>query len=463
MSLYKMRISKLNKSIIGVLVSIAMLFGILINPNQPKSKAADVSKYGILIADANGKYTFYDWNTVKGTQRIINKSSSVIMVPLRKLCNSLGNISYTYDFNSNKATITNTTTGKRMVLTKNSKVAYTYANAKSKGVKVTMKYKMYLDSSSNAAMVEASTLSYIMNNKKGYQIYNKSKQLDTAGYAISQYKGILVYNSYKKVNSLPSALKVSYSSEKIESNIKKVTIPEGYSVAQIFDLLVSKGVCASRDALFDACNNADFSQYKCIANQDQKEYRCFKLEGYLYPDTYQFYGNSEPVEVLKKMVANTDSKITEADYVRAAELGYTMDQILTLASMIEKETGLASERTNVSSVLHNRLQIKMKLQCDCTIYYVERYVKPYLKTDVNRYNSYYNTRKCSGLPEGPIANPGRKVIDAALYPKDTEYLYFCSDKEGAYHYFVTYEEQKAFLNSLETETSTPSSDTQVVN
>ena len=117
-----------------------------------------------------------------------------------------------------------------------------------------------------------------------------------------------------------------------------------------------------------------------------------------------------------------------------------MDQVLTIASIIEKEVSLAKEQPNVSSVLHNRLNIGMKLQCDATVYYVERYIKPYITGDVNRYNAYYNTRKCKALPSGPICNPGKKAIQAALYPNETNYYYFCSDKKGVYYYAETYEE-----------------------
>lgn len=440
-----MKIRK-NRFLIVVMIMI-MLSNIIVYSPLTKIKASSTSKYGVLIADAKGKYTFYDWNSDKGTQRIIKKSSK-IMLPLRKTCSYLSNIQYSYNFNTNKATVTNTKNGKKIVFTKDSKVAYTYASSKSKAKKITLKYKMYLDKDSNAAMVEASALSYVLTTKNGYHLYSSKTDLNEAGYSTKQYAGVIVINPYKKVNALPDATKVKYISEKIASNVKKITIPEGYSVAQVFELLVSKGVCASEKALFTAAQENDFTSFTCIANQLEKENRCFTLEGYLYPDTYEFYGNSNPVDVLKKILGNTDKKITKEYYARAEELGYTMDEILTIALIIEKETGKAEERTKVASVLYNRLNIGMRLQLDCTINYIERYVKPYITGDINRYNKYYNTYKCKALPEGPITNPGKKAIQAALYPAETEYFYFCSDNEGNYYYFVTYEEQKEFLNSL---------------
>ncbi len=417
-----------------------------IQPMTTRVEASSASKYGILIADASGNYTFYDWNTEKGTQRIIKKSSYV-MVPLRKICDKLPNISYSYNFSTNKATVKNTKNGKKIVFTKGSKVAYTYASSKAKAKKVTLKYKMYLDKDSNAAMVESSALSYVLAVKTGYKAYTKQAIIEDKGYASSQYAGILVYNTTKKVSSLTKSTKVSYVSEKIPSNVKKVTIPEGYALSQVFELLVNKGVCASVDALFSVAQNTDFSAYTCIANQPKHANRCFTLEGYLYPDTYEFYGNSSPLTVIKAILANTDKKLTTTYYTRAKELGYSMDEILTIASFVEKETGKDTERAKIASILYNRLKSATKLQCDCSIHYVERYIKPYITGDINRYNSYYNTYKCAALPEGPITNPGTKSIQAALYPADTEYMFFCSDQEGEYHYFVTYEEQQAFLTS----------------
>ena len=442
-----MKIKKCGRLKIAILLIVVILSYSLVGHSTTNVEASSEGKYGVLIADAKGKYSFYDWNGEKGAQRILKKSSN-IMLPLRKTCSNLTDVNYSYDFTTNKATVINTKSGKKIVFTKDSKTAYTYANSKAKAKKVTLKYKMYLDKDSNAAMVEASALSYILSSKNGYQLYSSDTDLKDAGYSANQYAGVIVINAYKKVSALPDATKVKYISEKIASNVKKVTIPEGYSVAQVFELLVNKGVCVSVDVLFTAAEEIDYTVYNCIAKQLPKENRCFTLEGYLYPDTYEFYGNSEPADVIKKIVANSDKKFTEEYYTRAEELGYSFDEILTIASIIEKETGKDSERAKIASVLYNRLKIGMKLQCDCTVYYVERYVKPYITGDINRYNDYYNTRKCKALPEGPIANSGKKAIQAALYPAETEYLYFCSDNEGEYHYFKTYEEQKNFLNSI---------------
>ena len=225
-----------------------------------------------------------------------------------------------------------------------------------------------------------------------------------------------------------------------EARTVQVTFIEGESLTQMAKKLEQAGVCKA-SALIDTANSADFSGYSFVPARNS--HRCFALEGYLYPDTYEFYKDESPISVLGRMLSNAQSKITAADQNRAQALGYTMDEILTIASILEKEVGSERERSRVSGVLHNRLKDGMQLQCDASIHYIEWYVKPYLTGDINRYNDYYNTYKCRALPAGPICNPGRSAINAALNPADTDALYFASDANGEYYYAATYEEHLA--------------------
>jgi cell division protein YceG involved in septum cleavage len=134
----------------------------------------------------------------------------------------------------------------------------------------------------------------------------------------------------------------------------KVTIPEGYSVAQIFELLVKKGVCTSTAELFNAMETYDYTvNYPLIKELPENPNRCFKLEGYLYPDTYEFKLLSKPEDAIGKFLRNSKVKITEADRQRAAELGYSINEILTIASMIEKEAGNKAMMPDISAVIHN--------------------------------------------------------------------------------------------------------------
>ena len=224
----------------------------------------------------------------------------------------------------------------------------------------------------------------------------------------------------------------------------KVTVNEGDSLTQIFKKLDENGV-ADFDALMETAQTYDYSYYPLVAAIPSDANRCFKLEGYLFPDTYEFYTNQKPQDAIGKFLRNGKAKITDDMISQAKSLGYSMDEIIRVASIIEKEGAKSSEISKIAAVIYNRLDAGMKLQMDSSIYYIERHVKPYLTGDINRYNSYYNTYKCSALPAGPISNPGLRTIKAALYPADVPYLYFCHDENANYYYAETFEEHQKNL------------------
>ncbi len=245
------------------------------------------------------------------------------------------------------------------------------------------------------------------------------------------------HNITSKNHSASSSKTSSKTSSAASSTPPKTTvsilIPPGFSVGQIADRLEAKGVC-DKDAFLKAVNEGDFSSFSLVKNIPANANRCFRLEGYLFPDTYEFYTNSDPETVIKKILQNTEKKIgSKYQYT-----GMSTHELIILASIIEKECG-TSDRNKVSTVLHNRLKLGRKLQCDATINYVEREIKPYITGDKNRYNSYYNTYKCSALPAGPICNPSAKSLAAAANPAAGDYLYFGSRDDGSY-YFMTEEE-----------------------
>ncbi len=227
----------------------------------------------------------------------------------------------------------------------------------------------------------------------------------------------------------------------------KVTINEGDSLTQIFKKLDENGV-ADFDALMETAQTYDYSYYPLIAAIPSNQNRCFRLEGYLFPDTYEFYTNQKPQDAIGKFLRNGKAKITDSMMSQAAAIGYNMDEVLTVASIIEKEGANSAEVSKIAAVIYNRLEAGMKLQMDSTIYYIERNVKPYLTGDINRYNSHYNTYKCSALPAGPISNPGMTTIKAALNPADVDYLYFCHDESANYYYAETYEEHQENLKII---------------
>lgn len=231
----------------------------------------------------------------------------------------------------------------------------------------------------------------------------------------------------------------------LPDNTVTVTFPEGYTVLQIAQRLEENNVCTA-EAFLAACQKpvADIE----IKNSDE---RIYLLEGYIFPDTYEFYYDSDPDTVINKFIENYKSKVTDEMEQRAAVLGYTMDQMLTLASIIQKECDAdIDECANVSSVFHNRLKDPAsfpKLQSDVTTFYITENLKDVLgyqegvelslqNDEVQKYMQLYSTYYCSGLPSGPICNPGLKAINAALHPASTNYLFFLTDESGENFYYA---------------------------
>lgn len=225
----------------------------------------------------------------------------------------------------------------------------------------------------------------------------------------------------------------------------KVTIPEGYTLQKIGDLLQKDDVCTKQDFLNSAENskiNFDFSSQ--ITNDNKRLYR---LEGYLFPDTYEFFLNQSSDAVVKKMLNDFDTRYNTELRSETKNSGMTVDEAVTLASIIQKESGDTSQMSKVSSVFHNRLTNgvngKKLLQSDATVLYVLRVIKPVLSSSDTELSSDYNTYKKEGLPPGAICNPGIAAIKAALSPENTSYYYFVSDKNGKYYYAETYTEHLA--------------------
>lgn len=227
--------------------------------------------------------------------------------------------------------------------------------------------------------------------------------------------------------------------EPTTSNVVRVTFPEGSTVSQIALLLEENGVCSAAEFMAAANNPLSNEGYGFVIPNPEE--RAILLEGYVFPDTYEFYRNESASNALSRFLKNTQVKIDEEVLSRCDELGYTVDEILTLASIIQEEAGNPSEMGKVSSVIHNRLNSSSfpKLQCDVATFYLRDYVKPYV--DEARYSELvelYNTYKCEGLPAGPITNVGTDAINAALYPEDTDYYYFVTDSDGNYLYAETW-------------------------
>ena len=209
--------------------------------------------------------------------------------------------------------------------------------------------------------------------------------------------------------------------------LHRLTIPEGYNLTQIARSVEAAGFGTEAD-FFKIATDPEFVHSLGIEAQT--------LEGYLFPDTYFFTIDATPKDIIHTMIKRFRQVFTEKWKNRAKSLGMTIHQVITLASIIEKETGIAEERPIISSVFHNRLKRKMRLESDPTVIYgLDDY-----NGNITRENledpTPYNTYTIRGLPPGPISNCGVRAIKAALYPADTKYLYFVSKRDGT-HYFST--------------------------
>ncbi len=227
-----------------------------------------------------------------------------------------------------------------------------------------------------------------------------------------------------------------------------VVIPEGMTQKEIFALLEEKGVCEAW-RLQGAAQYYDYS-YSFVKDLP---YSPNRLEGYLFPDTYNFYVNENPISVVGKFLANFNRKMTVDMKARAENMGYSIHEIVIIASMIEREAKYDEERPLVSSVIYNRLKSSNfpYLQIDATVQYALPEYKEVLTDEDLAIDSPYNTYKVKGLPAGPISNPGLAAIRAALYPDDTDYYYYVVRKNG-YHYFSkTLAEHQKAIQKAQTE------------
>lgn len=221
----------------------------------------------------------------------------------------------------------------------------------------------------------------------------------------------------------------------------RVTFPEGSNILEIAQILEDNEVC-TRDDFLEAVNTLDFTNYDIIAQLGDTSGKYYKLEGYLFPDTYDFYKGEELVSVIGKMLNNFQTRISDATLSLIQQSGYTMDQIITLASIIQGEAANDSDMFNVSAVLHNRLSFGAdygiyQLQCDSTSCYPYKNPQAVPAEGALSYGNY-DTYQIEGLPAGAICNPGMDAIMAALKPNRdgdaSSYLYFCHAADGTAYY-----------------------------
>ena len=263
--------------------------------------------------------------------------------------------------------------------------------------------------------------------------------------------GICTYTLNTDIYYRALILGMRSTSGNMKAETVKVTIPEGYTVEQIIKLLAKNGVASEKD-LLEAAKTADF-KYSFIDNESEDLSR---LEGYLFPDTYEFYVNTKkPSSALDKLISTFNNRVEALDeelWDAAKAKGYDMEDIIVIASLIEKETD-GTDHAKISSVIYNRLSddgghgtYKM-LNIDAALLYALPAGTTSLTNADKEMDSPYNLYKYQGLPPTAIANPGLASIKAALSPEETGYYYYALGTDGRHHYSSTLSEHNAFLAS----------------
>jgi len=223
-----------------------------------------------------------------------------------------------------------------------------------------------------------------------------------------------------------------------------VTIPEGFTLAQIFSLLEAEGVCSAEE-LWRVATRHDFNFHfldrSTLGNR-------LRLEGFLFPETYNFYMDSRPEQAIIRMLREFNRRFTEEYVERAEDMGYSIHEIIIIASLIEREAGDDDERSRIAAVIYNRLDSPNfpRLEIDATIHYAISGTNiPFSTLLEHEFNTYAN----EGLPPGPIANPGIASIRAALYPDSTNEFFYALNRYGTHNFFTNYNDHVNFVNSDE--------------
>jgi len=209
----------------------------------------------------------------------------------------------------------------------------------------------------------------------------------------------------------------------------EVTLPEGLRLDEIATRFADAGI-TDADAFLALAHDGGFARSLGLETAS--------FEGYAYPETYRFRRHTPPEEVLERMLAEFRSRLTPDDLAAVKKSGLTLHQIVTLASIVEKESAQVDERPVISGVYHNRLRLGMRLQSDPTVIYGVVQTRGFFDGDIRRRDlredNVWNTYTRSGLPPGPIANPSIEAIRAVLFPADVAYLYFVARNDGSHQF-----------------------------
>ncbi len=290
----------------------------------------------------------------------------------------------------------------------------------------------------------------LINNKLFCKFFLKVMEITDNDRAEKDYiTGIYTLTPDMGVEKMLDTMKTDFTSAETIT----LTFPEGWTIDQIAEKLDTNKVCTA-SSFISTLQTVDFSEeYDFIKKISDKNKRFRVLEGYIYPDTYEFYVGENASSVVRRFLDNFKNKWSEEYQAQADKLGLSVDEVVIMASILQEEAATAEQMPKIASVLYNRLDKPNAfplLQCDSTEDYLLKTIKPGLTSSVEdqqkylQYRDTYDTysEACKGLPVGAIANPGNDAINAALNPADTSYLYFRHDAKGGVYYANTFAEHE---------------------
>ena len=233
---------------------------------------------------------------------------------------------------------------------------------------------------------------------------------------------------------------------------KKITIPEGLTTDEIIDILVSEGI-GTKEGFAEVIEHGGDFGYSFLSEIPVNADRTYRLDGYLFPDTYFFYADSTETEIISKLLATFNRKFDEELRVVARAKGYTVDEILRIASIVEREAYYRSDMPGIASVFLNRLGNRnfSGLDSDATVKYIKTIKGDFsapTAEDIDSLDHPYNTYKIKGLPPGAICSPGYDAIFSVIYPAETDYYYFVSAKDKSTVFSKTYAEHLRAVAAL---------------
>lgn len=309
-----------------------------------------------------------------------------------------------------------------------------------------------LDILSDNGLISQKALCKLFGKFRHYD-YSYNREEKKYSTPVKYQTGVYYFESDDGLESMLEEIKASSGSEK---ETIRLTFPEGWTIAQVFAKIEKYNVCEA-EKLY---TNLDIigKQFDFYSDIKSTSGRYLKAEGYIFPDTYDFYIGESASSVLTKLFSNFENKWTKDYTEKAKALGYTKDQIITIASIIQREAKDSTQMKDISSIIYNRLKNSETyplLEMNSTKDYIASMKSYDVLTDFNYtlYLDSYNTYSAKGLPPGAICNPGIEAIDAALNPNDTNYYFFCHDKDGNIYLAETQREHQANTERIFYETN----------